>query len=91
MIGEAWFYGAILALIGLQLLTLVITYWRGTGPFQNAATAAARANADGAVRCPDCGAENAVGYRFCRRCVTELPGPVETGQAPARPVGRGSR
>lgn len=26
------------------------------------------------VTCPDCGAENERGYRYCRSCVTELPG-----------------
>lgn len=32
--------------------------------------------ADGAtVACPDCGTENDQGYRYCRSCVAELPGP----------------
>jgi hypothetical protein len=29
---------------------------------------------DGTVECPDCGAANELGYRFCRSCVSELPG-----------------
>jgi len=28
----------------------------------------------GRVRCPDCTAENDAGYRFCRECLSELPG-----------------
>jgi hypothetical protein len=26
------------------------------------------------VECPSCGTENEADYRYCRRCVTELPG-----------------
>ncbi len=28
----------------------------------------------GSVTCPTCGAENDPGYRYCRGCVSELPG-----------------
>lgn len=37
----------------------------------------------GVVTCPDCGAENEQGYRYCARCVAELPGAdgrTETGR-----------
>ncbi|WP_049926548.1 DUF7577 domain-containing protein [Halopiger goleimassiliensis] len=41
----------------------------------------------GSVVCPDCGAENDLGYTYCRRCVGELPGGANhrrTGGSPAR-------
>ncbi len=93
MIGESWFVGAMLALIGLQVLTLVAAYWRGEGPFDSAKPVSDRHETpgDGALRCPDCGAENDVEYRFCRQCVAELPGQYHTGETPVPPLGRGSR
>ena len=41
----------------------------------------------GTVTCPDCDAENELGYTYCRRCVGELPGEPSrpaTGNAPSR-------
>lgn len=40
------------------------------------------------VRCRDCGAENEAGYRFCRTCVTELPGSTGLQPQPSRSSGR---
>ena len=93
MIGESWFVGAMLALIGLQVLALVAAYWRGEGPFDSAepVSDSPETTDDGALRCPDCGAENDVEYQFCRQCVTELPGQYHTGEPPVSPLGRGSR
>lgn len=93
MIGESWVVAAMLALVGLQVLTLVAAYWRGEGPFSPAETGAdiPEPTSDGALRCPDCGAENDIEYRFCRRCVSELPGSFQRGGSPVRPLGRGSR
>lgn len=93
MIGESWFVTAMLAMVGLQILTLLAAYWRGEGPFDSVETATdiPDTTGDGALRCPDCGAENDLDYRFCRRCVTELPGRYESGESPVPPLGRGSR
>jgi hypothetical protein len=40
----------------------------------------------GSVRCPDCGATNEAGYRYCRNCVAELPGssPYTPSTGPGR-------
>lgn len=91
MNGEAWIYGSILALIAVQVLTLVVAYWRGEGPFDSPGTLDSEPVENGAVQCHNCGAENAVEFRFCRRCVTELPGSFHTGRSPTPPLGRGSR
>ncbi|MFB6309423.1 MAG: hypothetical protein ABEH35_08845 [Haloarculaceae archaeon] len=45
--------------------------------------------ATGVVECPDCGAENDLGYRFCRHCVSELPGVGPMTREVPSPAGRG--
>lgn len=79
-----------LALIGLQLLTMMVAYWGDDGPFA-AERFGSDIDTDDGIRCPDCGAENGVQYRFCRRCIAELPGTYHSGGSSAPPLGRGSR
>lgn len=45
----------------------------------------------GVVTCPDCGAENELGYAYCYNCIAELPGGVSTAASRARPRRRGIR
>ncbi|MDY6780532.1 MAG: hypothetical protein SV760_08330 [Halobacteria archaeon] len=40
------------------------------------------------VRCSDCGAVNETEYRFCRRCVSELPGKARRNVSDSLPDGR---
>lgn len=40
------------------------------------------------VACPDCGNRNNRGYRFCRQCVSELPGATSVEIGPRFPFGR---
>lgn len=91
MIGESWLLSAMLALIGLQVLTLAIAYWRGEGPFATADRDQEAMTSSGAVQCPDCGAENGPEFRYCRRCVTDLPGAISNGSTPMATLGRESR
>ena len=46
---------------------------------------------DGTVECPDCGAANDLGYRFCRSCVSELPGTTGFDRDADGPLGRVAR
>lgn len=41
--------------------------------------------AAGTVECPNCGAENGLGYRFCGNCVAELPGVASFDSATRSP------
>lgn len=43
------------------------------------------------VTCPECGAVNERGYRFCRHCVTELPRQVDFERESGPPLVRGTR
>jgi ribosomal protein L40E len=70
-----WVFGAIAVLALLHGMTLLYAYRRGTA--RGAATPDAESYVrDDGVECPSCGADNGTGYRFCRRCVSELPGSV---------------
>ncbi len=40
------------------------------------------------VDCPTCGVENERGYRYCRNCVSTLPGAADTGGSSVVGLGR---
>lgn len=87
---DTWVYAAFGVLLGLHLVTLVYAYRaRGTLPWQIEGTESATAENDGVDEdvcyCDECGAENEVGYRFCRNCVSELP---TASPRPRKPRGR---
>jgi len=85
MIGEPWLSGALLAITAVHLLTVlyVVRLRRTAGVERD------RPTADGpVVECPSCGAENGTEYRFCRRCVAELPGGFAGGGSTETPRSR---
>lgn len=97
MPGE-WVYGAILVLSVLHLLALAYAYRNhpgagesGESPNRNAMAvsedATDRVHTED-VECPECGAVNARGYRFCRHCVGELPGEVSVLEQSSRAESR---
>lgn len=62
---------------------------RGEEGNRSAATVARSGNRDETVlKCPGCGAENEVGYRYCRSCVAELPVTVDFERPAEAPMGR---
>lgn len=72
-----------------HLLPLVRRYVAVRGArSRDAAVADSVDPVDGIVRCPDCGAENDLGYRYCRACVAELPGAARVARSASSPLGR---
>ena len=74
MISSSLVFGLQAALIALGLL---IAYRAGRLRDQNATGGRGvdAVDPDGeAVRCPQCDVENERGYRYCRSCVSRLPG-----------------
>lgn len=70
---EPWMYGLLAAGAGVHLLVVVVaSYVR----WERVAAGAASGDA---VICTSCGTDNDPEYRFCRRCITELPGSVHPG------------
>lgn len=93
MLTQQWQTGL---LVGLLVAHLLVTYglYRmrsdgDTAADEDAGTADSGGGApeEGVVACRTCGAENDLGYRFCRSCVEELPGAASfdrTGVSPFR-------
>lgn len=73
MIAQSWVLGATGLLIGVYLLVIYYVYRRKTSGVDRAGERPAGSGED-VVDCRSCGAENEASYRFCRRCVSELPG-----------------
>lgn len=62
----------------------------GDGPGVDAAADEDAADRDaGVVTCPNCGAENELGYTYCYNCIAELPGDVSSAPSRASPSRRG--
>lgn len=88
-------------LIGLIVVHLLLTYQvyhlsgRGSTPGSAGGAHADRTDLidaeEGVVQCPGCGTENELGYRFCQRCVSDLPGTSGFTRDVDNPVGRFTR
>ena len=86
-----WAYGYALLFVLVHAVVLYYLY-RATGTSTVAASTDAEddvAADDRTVTCGNCGAENELGYRYCRNCVAELSGAVGRTSAEDAPNGRG--
>lgn len=81
-----WVYGA-LALLSLVHLAVFAYVYRSGKPPEPDGEGAER-HVDG-VKCPECGVRNEQGYRYCRVCVSELPGHLSVENRSASPRSRG--
>jgi hypothetical protein len=72
MLPEPW---VLAVAVGLDLLFAFVAYRTARAAHASGGrdTEAYVDTGAGTVTCPDCGAENDLGDRFCRRCVEELP------------------
>lgn len=71
---QPWVYGAIVLLVVLHGAALLYAYRTGQRQIGQPNTESAGKDVTGeGIECPDCGALNERGYRYCRQCVGELP------------------
>ncbi|NHN47897.1 zinc ribbon domain-containing protein [Halostella sp. JP-L12] len=82
---STWLYAALFALVAVQLAAIYLNLTARRDTKREDGSVAASADA---VTCPDCGAENEREYRFCRRCVGELPGSAPLPAGGGAPRGR---
>lgn len=94
MLGEQPLTAAVVALFVVQLLVfLAVARYGRRAVAVDGGTAVEDSESyieEDAVECPHCGEVNEHGYRFCRRCVSELPGPASFESASGRPFSRGT-
>lgn len=88
---ESWTYWLLFAVAGFHLLAVL--YRHLATPATTVATGdraaePAREVGTGEVACRECGTVNEQEYRFCRRCVAELPGATELETRSRAPAGR---
>ncbi len=93
MITEQWQLGLLIGLFAVHLLAVGFAYRHGKRGSRGAVPASGSERdlvdpAEGVVECPACAAENELGYRYCRSCVTELPTPMRFGGRGTDPMGR---
>ena len=96
MFGDQWQFGILIGWIAINALLAYRAYHLQE---QRASAGADPTDGggdlvdadDGVVECPDCGGANELGYRFCRSCVSELPGRMAFGRDADDPLGRLTR
>lgn len=92
MVPEWLLFGSVLVLVAFNAALSV--YWlrrlgaESTAPRTTVTDAPDADHGDGAVTCRSCGARNDAEYRYCRECVTELPGQLPSVDGMAGPQGR---
>lgn len=75
MEGLGWLVAATVLFVAVHIVIAVYLYRKGNRKAE--ATAAPTDSADeppDQVTCPTCGTPNAPGFRYCRRCVSDLSG-----------------
>jgi hypothetical protein len=96
MLGDQWQFGILIGWIAINAL-LAYSGYRLRERRAATGTGAPGGGADpvdaddGVVECPDCGTANELGYRFCRSCVSELPGTMAFDRDADGPLGRVAR
>lgn len=84
---QGWVIGALIAMSLVHVLLLGVALSRGGFEDVFETDPESYMTEDG-LECPTCGTVNRPEYRYCRECVSSLPGSVATGQAAEQPSGR---
>ncbi|MFB6227169.1 MAG: zinc ribbon domain-containing protein [Halobacteriales archaeon] len=93
MITEQWQFSLLAGVLVIHLLAIGLMY-RYRNDTSRTGGSASDSEHDlidreaGVLECPNCAAENELGYRYCRCCVSELPGSVAFDGAGNTPLGR---
>jgi hypothetical protein len=94
MITEQWQLGLLMGALVLHLLAIGLAYRQRGGSLEPSTGTPGRSVVDRdveVIECPECDTENDLGYRYCRSCVSELPGPTPSDRAGNTPLGRFAR
>lgn len=94
MLTEQWQLGLLVVAFCLHVLAVGLAYRRRDRTSEPAASTPERDLVDreaGVIECPTCETVNDLGYRYCRSCVSELPGAVASDSAGNTPLGRIAR
>jgi hypothetical protein len=93
MITEQWQFSLLAGAFVIHLLAIGLMY-RYRNDVSRTGGSASNPEDDlvdseaGVLECPNCAAENELGYRYCRSCVSELPESVAFDGAGNTPLGR---
>lgn len=91
---QQWQLAFVLGLVLSHAVITVMYYWlrrdrASTADDVRLADSVTTASTDKFLAtCPECGTENELGYRYCRSCVSELPGAVDFDSDSDVPIGR---
>ncbi|APE94914.1 zinc ribbon domain-containing protein [Halodesulfurarchaeum formicicum] len=89
MLDQHWQIGLLLV-IGVLHLLVYLQFRRLSREDSRDTTESSNGRPDDAretVVCPECGAANEPGFRYCRVCATELPKMGENGREKGHPFG----
>lgn len=86
---QPWLY-TLFIVGGFHVFAVAYAYWSKQGPDDDVepVDSTEQSAQSKEVDCPECGATNERGYKYCANCVSELPGGGNIDRVPSAPAGR---